>query len=647
MDVTPPNDASAKLLDDDDLESRIASMRERSEAAMAAGNGAGAKQAGRAPRSTPIRNRRESWEIPRVKEVRRRWCSCAPASLGRWAVLLGYAGAIAAITCVLVYSAKTGWSKHYTAWATSGAFVTLTVPLSVYDIYLHLRHYRVPRLQRWIVRVMFMVPIYSVEAFLSLRFIKQQLYWNVMREAYEAYAIFCFTHFLLAYLGHDEAAVVALLEAKKPTAHAHTVPLKWCLKPWPQGKRWLQRVKIGVLQYVVVRLCFSIITFILELCHCDVYHTDAATGKRVLKDDHSCFQEGNFSPKYGYAWATIWNNFSQMWAIYCLVLLYHTCKDDMAAISPFRKFCCIKFVVFFSFWQAVGIAALVHFKWLKADPSWTNWTTENIAAGLQSWLVTLEMLIAAALHHCAFSYKEWLTYEDAHHGVSPRHRRAGNNSINSAESFDGPAAGSPAAGPADAADEHMSLGRALYDSAVPHDVVRAAGGTLSSLGKGLARKMGMRSGSRAGDGDGDGSDDGRNTEFSLPAVGGGGDDYHALDSVANRSGSYGSIEGAAAQKTGWMLKKGKLGMSGFKKRWFVLTGTTLQYFERPGAASPRGTIAVADILGAAALADGTWKEPGLRVDTKQGRAFLFKCPGGAAERNAWVAALEGTQIVLN
>ena len=81
MDDSPDRDVNTKLLDDDDLEQRIASMRERSVAAGIEGGAATDRQ-----QAFAARNRRESWEIPRTKELRRRWCSCAPASLGRWPV---------------------------------------------------------------------------------------------------------------------------------------------------------------------------------------------------------------------------------------------------------------------------------------------------------------------------------------------------------------------------------------------------------------------------------------------------------------------------------------------------------------------------------------------------------------------------------
>ena len=56
------------------------------------------------------------------------------------------------------------------------------------QIYLQLRHYTCPNEQRWIVRILFIVPIYSFDSWLSLLFFSNEsyyVYFNTVRDCYE------------------------------------------------------------------------------------------------------------------------------------------------------------------------------------------------------------------------------------------------------------------------------------------------------------------------------------------------------------------------------------------------------------------------------------------------------------------------------
>ena len=56
------------------------------------------------------------------------------------------------------------------------------------QIYQHLRYYTCPSEQRWIVRILFMVPIYSFDSWLSLMFFNNDsyyVYFNTVRDCYE------------------------------------------------------------------------------------------------------------------------------------------------------------------------------------------------------------------------------------------------------------------------------------------------------------------------------------------------------------------------------------------------------------------------------------------------------------------------------
>jgi Organic solute transporter Ostalpha len=56
------------------------------------------------------------------------------------------------------------------------------------QIYQHLRYYTCPSEQRWIVRILLMVPIYSFDSWLSLMFFNNDsyyIYFNTVRDCYE------------------------------------------------------------------------------------------------------------------------------------------------------------------------------------------------------------------------------------------------------------------------------------------------------------------------------------------------------------------------------------------------------------------------------------------------------------------------------
>jgi len=86
-----------------------------------------------------------------------------------------------------------------------------------------------------VVRIVVLVPLYSVQSWLSLRFHDFGFYLGAGRDLYEAYVIFCFFAFLLAVQGGEERLCLRFAVQPRLLVH-HPPPLKWALDPWPLGR---------------------------------------------------------------------------------------------------------------------------------------------------------------------------------------------------------------------------------------------------------------------------------------------------------------------------------------------------------------------------------------------------------------------------
>ncbi|KAJ8791679.1 hypothetical protein J1605_020401 [Eschrichtius robustus] len=76
------------------------------------------------------------------------------------------------------------------AQAISGFFVWTALLITCHQIYMHLRCYSCPNEQRYIVRILFIVPIYAFDSWLSLLFFTNDqyyVYFGTVRDCYEEF----------------------------------------------------------------------------------------------------------------------------------------------------------------------------------------------------------------------------------------------------------------------------------------------------------------------------------------------------------------------------------------------------------------------------------------------------------------------------
>ena len=140
--------------------------------------------------------------------------------------------------------------RHLIAWVVAGLFAIAAVAISVELINRHTRAFVCPEQQSKIVGILWMVPIYALDSWLSLRFKDAAVYLDLLRDCYEAYVIYLFLALMIAFLSdgvpEGELRVVALLERMEQPLH-HAPPFGFCLPPIKLGAHFLRRVKRAVI----------------------------------------------------------------------------------------------------------------------------------------------------------------------------------------------------------------------------------------------------------------------------------------------------------------------------------------------------------------------------------------------------------------
>ena len=97
------------------------------------------------------------WRWPRRRWFRIMWCLCA-------------VGLLVALPLIIIEFKKSNFSVKYQAWFISGMFVLMALPVTVYEVAMHLEYFSRPKLQIRVIRILWMVPVYAVDSWFALRF---------------------------------------------------------------------------------------------------------------------------------------------------------------------------------------------------------------------------------------------------------------------------------------------------------------------------------------------------------------------------------------------------------------------------------------------------------------------------------------------
>ncbi|OQU92413.1 protein LAZ1 homolog 2 isoform X2 [Sorghum bicolor] len=249
-----------------------------------------------------------------------------------------------------------------------------------------------------------MVPVYASESIISLWNSKLSLACDILRNCYEAFALYAFGRYLVACLG-GEQQVFHLLENRrrddlseqllesqdKTHAHNRSRVYSFFCDPNALGENLYTIIKFGLVQYMILKTLCAFLALILE--------------------PFGAYGDGEFKWNYGYPYIAVVINFSQTWALYCLVKFYNATHEKLQAIRPLAKFISFKAIVFATWWQGVGIAIICQTGLLPKEGKVQN--------ALQDFLICIEMAIAAVAHAYVFTvepYQHIPVPDDPDHG---------------------------------------------------------------------------------------------------------------------------------------------------------------------------------------------------------------------------------------
>ncbi|XP_054788711.1 protein LAZ1 homolog 1 [Prosopis cineraria] len=276
-------------------------------------------------------------------------------------------------------------------WAISSSslFVLVALVLSMYLIFEHLSAYNQPEEQKFLIGLILMVPVYALESFLSLLDSSAAFNCEVIRDCYEAFALYCFERYLIACLGGEDMTIqfmesMSVMDYNSPLLKEvyaygvveHPFPLNCLLRDWYLGPDFYNAVKIGIVQYMILKMICALLAMILQ--------------------SFGVYGEGKFEWKYGYPYLAVVLNFSQTWALYCLVQFYSVTKDKLEPIKPLAKFLTFKSIVFLTWWQGVAVAFLFSVGAFKGS------LAQELKTRIQDYIICIEMGIAAVVHLYVF-----------------------------------------------------------------------------------------------------------------------------------------------------------------------------------------------------------------------------------------------------
>ena len=254
----------------------------------------------------------------------------------------------------------------------AGTFTLLTSLISGWHVTSHLRNFHNPVVQRKVLAILWMAPIYSTTSWFSLVFPHAEAYLSIVRDCYESYVVYVFLSFLISVMGNgDRSLVVAKLAENKLTLQPPCTFCGLCLKVGKEGGAVetagavLTQCQGLALQFVLCKPVIAVANFAVN--HMGIWKPTQTHEK----------MEGTLVDWYNPSvYILVCANLSVSCAFFGLLKFYHLVANDLRWCRPWPKFLCIKGVVFATFWQGLAVNILAKTARGEGDGNEGGWAKQ-------------------------------------------------------------------------------------------------------------------------------------------------------------------------------------------------------------------------------------------------------------------------------
>lgn len=262
-------------------------------------------------------------------------------------------------------------------------FTVVNVALTLGLAWQHWHRAHDPEVVGHTLHIIAMVPLYGLMAALCLAWPRHFLYFELVRESYEALVLWRFYQLMLLYLRRQSprsSDVEEAFLALPPT------PALYCCCWVTPSTVLLRRLRYGVLQYLVLRALLPPIQVALHLL--------------------GLYSNRQPDPRGGYFWLTLVSTLSLSVALGALWLLIRLSRSVTWRYGPTTKLMAVKMVVFFVFWQSLLLSVAAYAGAIPTELLGRGWSLDLTAEVLHAALLSFELAWLALYHHWIFDVAE-------------------------------------------------------------------------------------------------------------------------------------------------------------------------------------------------------------------------------------------------